>query len=83
MRVVLRCKREREGGGVRRRGFWGDIATMRSLNSHTTCDTKNVAITRNYAKVVHVHEVKVKGIDIIVLCYECYSRNGKMSSKEG
>ena len=56
---------------------------MRSLNSHTTCDTKNVAITRNYAKVVRVHKVKVKGIDIIVLCYECYSRNGKMSSKEG
>ena len=56
---------------------------MRSLNSHTMCDTKNVAITRNYAKVVRAHEVKVKGIDIIVLCYECYPRNGKMSLKEG
>ena len=64
-RVVLRREREREGGGVRRRGFWGDVATMWSLNSHMMCDTKNVAITRNYAKVVRVHKVKVKGIDIM------------------
>ena len=32
---------------------------------------------------MRVHEAELKGIDNVVLCYECYSKKGEMSSKKG